>query len=83
MIGANDVVNPVARTDKSSPIYGMPILDVDQAKQVYVIKRGKGTGFAGIENALFYADNMHMVYGDAQKVMVAMIQAVKSLEGGH
>jgi H+-translocating NAD(P) transhydrogenase subunit beta len=83
VIGANDTVNPAARTNKSSPIYGMPILNVDQAKQVYVIKRGQGKGYSGVENELFYADNTNMVYGDAQKVMVAMIQAVKSLEGGH
>jgi len=83
VIGANDTVNPAARTNKSSPIYGMPILNVDQAKQVYVIKRGQGKGYSGVENELFFADNTNMVYGDAQKVMVAMIQAVKSLEGGH
>jgi NAD(P) transhydrogenase subunit beta len=83
VIGANDTVNPAARTNKSSPIYGMPILNVDQAKQVYVIKRGQGKGYSGVENELFFADNCNMVYGDAQKVMVAMIQAVKSLEGGH
>ncbi|HEU4486004.1 MAG TPA: NAD(P)(+) transhydrogenase (Re/Si-specific) subunit beta [Povalibacter sp.] len=83
VIGANDTVNPAARTNKSSPIYGMPILNVDQAKQVYVIKRGQGKGYSGVENELFFADNTNMVYGDAQKVMVEMIQAVKSLEGGH
>ena len=83
VIGANDTVNPAARTNKSSPIYGMPILNVDQAKQVYVIKRGQGKGYSGVENELFFADNCNMVYGDAQKVMVEMIQAVKSLEGGH
>jgi len=83
VIGANDTVNPAARTNKSSPIYGMPILNVDQARQVYVIKRGQGKGYSGVENELFYADNCNLVYGDAQKVMVAMIQAVKSLEGGH
>ena len=83
VIGANDTVNPAARSNKSSPIYGMPILNVDQAKQVYVIKRGQGKGYSGVENELFFADNCNMVYGDAQKVMVAMIQAVKSLEGGH
>lgn len=83
VIGANDTVNPAARTNKSSPIYGMPILNVDQAKQVYVIKRGQGKGYSGVENELFFADNCNMVYGDAQKVMVAMTQAVKSLEGGH
>ena len=83
VIGANDTVNPAARTNKSSPIYGMPILNVDQAKQVYVVKRGQGKGYSGVENELFFADNTNLVYGDAQKVMVAMIQAVKSLEGAH
>jgi H+-translocating NAD(P) transhydrogenase subunit beta len=84
VIGANDTVNPAARTNKSSPIYGMPILNVDQAKQAYVIKRGQGKGYSGVENELFFADNCNLVYGDAQKVMVGMIQAVKSLEGaGH
>jgi NAD(P) transhydrogenase subunit beta len=82
VIGANDTVNPAARTNKSSPIYGMPILNVDQAKQVYVVKRGQGKGYSGVENELFFADNTNMVYGDAQKVMVQMIQAVKSLDGG-
>jgi len=83
VIGANDTVNPAARHNKSSPIYGMPILNVDQAKQVYVIKRGQGKGYSGVENELFFADNCNLVYGDALKVMVSMIQAVKSLEGGH
>ena len=83
VIGANDTVNPAARTNKSSPIYGMPVLNVDMAKQVYVVKRGQGKGYSGVENALFYADNTQMVYGDAQKVMVNMIQAIKSLGGGH
>ncbi|MGQ0503525.1 MAG: NAD(P)(+) transhydrogenase (Re/Si-specific) subunit beta [Panacagrimonas sp.] len=82
VIGANDTVNPAARTNKSSPIYGMPILNVDKAKQVFVVKRGQGKGYSGVENELFYADNCNLVYGDAQKVMVAMIQAVKSLDGG-
>ncbi|HEU0196848.1 MAG TPA: NAD(P)(+) transhydrogenase (Re/Si-specific) subunit beta, partial [Nevskiaceae bacterium] len=79
VIGANDTVNPAARTNKSSPIYGMPVLKVDEARQVYVIKRGKGRGYSGVENALFYKDNTNMVYGDAQKVMVQMIQAIKDL----
>ena len=79
VIGANDVVNPAARTDKSSPIYGMPILNVDQARQIYVIKRGKGRGYAGIENALFYQKNCDMVYGDALAVLNEMVQAVKAL----
>ena len=78
IIGANDVVNPVARTDKSSPIYGMPILNADRAKNVIVIKRGQGAGFSGIENALFYLDNTRMLYGDAQKAAAELIQAVKA-----
>lgn len=82
VVGANDTVNPAARTNKSSPIYGMPILNVDLAKQVFVVKRGQGKGYSGVENELFFKDNTNMVYGDAQKVMVAMIQAVKSLDGG-
>jgi NAD(P) transhydrogenase subunit beta len=79
IIGANDVVNPAARSDKSSPIYGMPILNADQAKQVYVVKRGQGKGYADIVNALFYADNCNMVYGDAQAVLIKMIEAVRGL----
>ncbi|MFO7786267.1 MAG: NAD(P)(+) transhydrogenase (Re/Si-specific) subunit beta [Halospina sp.] len=79
VIGANDVVNPAARTNESSPIYGMPILNVDHAHQAFVVKRGQGRGYSGVENELFFADNTHMVYGDAQKVMVEMIEAVKSL----
>jgi NAD(P) transhydrogenase subunit beta len=79
VIGANDVVNPAARTDKSSPIFGMPILNADKAKHVYVVKRGEGKGYAGIVNALFYEDNCNMVYGDAQVVLVKMIEAVRGL----
>jgi len=79
VIGANDVVNPAARTEKSSPIFGMPILNADQAKQVYVVKRGEGKGYAGIQNALFYADNCNMVYGDAAAVLTKMIEAVRGL----
>jgi len=79
VIGANDVVNPAARTDKSSPIYGMPILNADQAHQVYVVKRGQGKGYSGVENLLFYGENCSMVYGDAQAVLTQMVQAVKDL----
>ena len=79
VIGANDVVNPAARTDKTSPIYGMPILNADQAHQVYVIKRGRGKGYSGVENLLFFEENCNMVYGDAQAVMTRMVQAVKDL----
>jgi NAD(P) transhydrogenase subunit beta len=79
VIGANDVVNPAARTDKSSPIYGMPILNVDKAKQVYVLKRGTGKGYAGIQNELFYSPNCNMVYGDAAASLAKMIEAVRGL----
>ncbi len=81
VIGANDVVNPVARTDKSSPIYGMPILNADMAHNVIVVKRGKGAGYSGIENALFYKDNCRMLYGSAQEAIGEVIQHVKALEG--
>ncbi|MEO8748175.1 MAG: NAD(P)(+) transhydrogenase (Re/Si-specific) subunit beta [Rhodanobacter sp.] len=80
VIGANDVVNPLAKTDPSSPIYGMPILDVSLAKHVIVIKRGKGTGFAGIENALFYADNTRMLYGDGQAAAGQLVTALKAVD---
>jgi NAD(P) transhydrogenase subunit beta len=79
IIGANDVVNPAARTDKASPIYGMPILNADKAKHIYIIKRGQGVGYAGIQNQLFYDPNCEMVYGDAQAVLIKMIEAVRGL----
>ena len=79
IIGANDVVNPVARNDKSSPIYGMPILNADKAKTCIVIKRGQGQGFSGIENALFYLDNTRMLYGDGQKAVAELVAAIKSV----
>jgi NAD(P) transhydrogenase subunit beta len=79
IIGANDVVNPVARTDKSSPIYGMPILNADKAKNVIVIKRGQGAGFSGIENALFFLDNTRMLYGDGQKAAAELVNAIKAV----
>jgi len=79
IIGANDVVNPVARTDPSSPIYGMPILNADKAKNVIVIKRGQGAGFSGIENALFFLEQTRMLYGDGQKMASELIQSVKAL----
>ena len=83
VIGANDVVNPVAKTDPASPIFGMPILDVVNSKNTIVIKRGKGTGFAGIENALFYADNTRMLYGDAAAAVSQLVAELKSVDGGH
>jgi H+-translocating NAD(P) transhydrogenase subunit beta len=79
IIGANDVVNPVARTDPSSPIYGMPILNADKARNVIVIKRGQGAGFSGIENALFFLDQTRMLYGDGQAMAAELIQSIKSL----
>jgi NAD(P) transhydrogenase subunit beta len=79
VLGANDVVNPAARRDSSSPIFGMPILDVDRAHHCIVVKRGQGTGFSGIENLLFFEDNTRMLYGDAQKVAQQLIAGIKSL----
>ncbi len=78
VIGANDVVNPAARHDQESPIYGMPILDVDRSKSVIVMKRSMNPGFAGIENELFYNDNTRMLFGDARKSLVALIQELKA-----
>jgi H+-translocating NAD(P) transhydrogenase subunit beta len=78
VIGANDVVNPDARTNTASPIYGMPILNADKAKNVIVIKRGQGQGFSGIDNALFVLDQTRMLYGDAQAAVSQLIQAVKA-----
>ncbi len=81
VIGANDVVNPAARTNSGSPIYGMPILDVDQAGQVIVLKRSMNPGFAGIENELFYHPKTAMLFGDAKKSLTALITDVRTLEG--
>src|ERR1700678_732279 len=78
IIGANEVVNPDARAHQSSPIYGMPILNADKAKNVIVIKRGQGQGFSGIDNALFVLDQTRMLYGDAQAAVSQLIQAVKA-----
>jgi len=77
VIGANDVVNPAARSDRSSPIYGMPILDVDRAKSVIVMKRSMSPGFAGIENDLFYGARTSMLFGDAKATLTHIIAAVK------
>lgn len=78
VVGANDVVNPAARSDTSSPIYGMPILDVDKARNVIVLKRSMNPGFAGIENELFYRGNTRMLFGDARKSLAALIEAVRA-----
>lgn len=79
VIGANDVVNPAANRDPNSPIYGMPILNADQAKNVLIVKRGQGKGFSGIENSLFTQDNARMLYGDGQAVVNTLIQEIKNL----
>ena len=79
VIGANDVVNPMARTNPDSPIYGMPILNADQSRNVIVIKRGQGKGFSGVENALFFGDNTRMLYGDGQAMAGELIEAIKEL----
>ena len=78
IIGANDVVNPAARHDKSSPIYGMPIIDADKAKTVFVLKRSMATGFAGVENELFYFENTRMIFGDAKQTVQALVAEFKS-----
>jgi len=79
LIGANDIVNPAARDDDSSPIYGIPSLDADKARSVIIIKRGQGAGFSGIENLLFSGDNTHMCYGDAKDEVQKLITDIKSL----
>ncbi len=79
VIGANDVVNPSARSDTGSPIYGMPILDVDRAKHVFVIKRTMNPGFAGVQNPLFFNDNTMMIFGDAKGTVLKLIGAIRDL----
>jgi NAD(P) transhydrogenase subunit beta len=79
VFGANDMVNPSARADKSSPIHGMPILNADEARQVCVVKCGHGKGCSGVANRLFYDENCSMVYGDARAVLSRMVQAIKCL----
>jgi NAD(P) transhydrogenase subunit beta len=79
IIGANDVVNPAARTDKASPIYGMPILDADKAQHAIVIKRGMSPGFAGIENPLYYEPKTLMLFGDAKGAVQKLLAELKGL----
>jgi len=79
VIGANDVTNPAARADKSSPIYGMPILNADRAKSVIVLKRGMAAGFAGIENELFYDKRTSMLFGDAKTSLTSLIGEMKNV----
>jgi NAD(P) transhydrogenase subunit beta len=79
VIGANDVVNPAARSDAGSPIYGMPILEVDRAKHAIVIKRSMNTGFAGVDNDLFYKDKTMMLFGSAKDVVTQLVSEVKQL----
>jgi NAD(P) transhydrogenase subunit beta len=79
VIGANDVVNPAAKTERSSPLYGMPILEVDKARTVVVLKRSMNPGFAGVENELFYKPNTYMLFGDAKKSLEAITQALMEI----
>jgi NAD(P) transhydrogenase subunit beta len=81
VVGANDVVNPAARHDKSSPIYGMPILDADRARTVMAIKRSMNRGFAGIENELYYSDNCLMLFGDAKAVVGGVARELAETNG--
>ncbi|MGA9115347.1 MAG: NAD(P)(+) transhydrogenase (Re/Si-specific) subunit beta [Bacteroidota bacterium] len=82
VVGANDVVNPAARSDKSTPIYGMPIIDADKARTVYAIKRSKNPGFAGIDNELYFSDRTFMLFGDAKAVIGELVKQLSGTAGG-
>jgi NAD(P) transhydrogenase subunit beta len=82
VLGANDVVNPAARSDKTSPIYGMPIIDADRARAVFAVKRSKNPGFAGIDNELYFLDKTFMLFGDAKAVVGDLVKSL-SPPSGH
>jgi NAD(P) transhydrogenase subunit beta len=83
VVGANDIVNPAARHDRSSPIYGMPIIDADKARICFAIKRSMNPGFAGIENELYYADRTYMLFGDAKAVVGELVKQLVDSAAGH
>ena len=83
VLGANDVVNPAARSDKTSPIYGMPIIDADKAKTVFAVKRSKNPGFAGIDNDLYFLDKTWMLFGDAKAVVGELVKHLSGGSGMH
>src|SRR5438093_7574311 len=83
VLGANDVVNPAARSDKSSPIYGMPIIDADKARSVFAIKRSKNPGFAGIDNELYFSARTWMLFGDAKQVIGELVKQLAGGSGMH
>ena len=82
VLGANDVVNPQAKNDQTSPLYGMPVLDVQEARTVFVVKRGMSAGYSGIKNDLFDLQNTSMVFGDAKKVLGDLLLELKELGVG-
>jgi NAD(P) transhydrogenase subunit beta len=82
VVGANDVVNPAARSDKTSPIYGMPIIDADKARMCFAIKRSMNPGFAGIENELYFAERTFMLFGDAKAVIGELVKQLSASQAG-